>query len=136
MIKINNGFVTNSSSTSFIISSKNKKLFTKKQFFNLIGIKDESMLNEVFENLYNVIISDAQPIENIISSSESLEDFLKNKGFSIIEIQEICKRYKSGESVFFGRLNDSGRSEEVYFCYQSFIVIDDDFYFNAEVDAY
>ena len=39
MIKINNGFVTNSSSTSYIISSKTKKMFTKNEFIKLMGVK-------------------------------------------------------------------------------------------------
>lgn len=136
MIKINNGFVTNSSSTSYIISSKNKKMFTKNDFLKLMGVKDESILFETFEKLFYIIKQDAKPIENYLSDGTKIEDFLSRCSFSDKEIQEICKRYKNGESVFYGRLEDAGSPEEIYFCYQSFILVNDDFYFNAEVDAY
>ena len=52
MIKINNGFVTNSSSTSYIISSKSNKIFSKDEFLKLIGIDDCSLLKETFANVF------------------------------------------------------------------------------------
>lgn len=136
MIKINNGFVTNSSSTSYIISSKTKKMFTKNEFIKLMGVKEESILFETFEKLFYIIKQDAKPIENYLEDDIKIEDFLARCSFSEKEIQEISNRYKNGESVYYGKLNDSGSPEEIYFCYQSFILVNDDFYFNAEVDAY
>lgn len=135
MIKINNGFVTNSSSTSYIISSKSNKIFSKDEFLKLIGINDGSLLKETFANLYNVILEDVRPVEMCLNGN-TLQDFLKHKGFSDKEIDEILKRHSQGEYVFYGKLSDSGIPEETYFSMQSFIVINDDFYFNAEVDAY
>ena len=47
-MKIRNGFVTNSSSTSFILSMKEE--FTEENFISALGAEGDSPLNKIFED--------------------------------------------------------------------------------------
>ena len=59
-MKIRKGFVTNSSSTSFIISLKEE--FSKVNFMSAIGANGNSTMNKIFEDLFQAIEDDKQNI--------------------------------------------------------------------------
>ena len=57
-MRISNGYVTNSSSTSFVITSKNG--LTREAFLNLVGVSEESLLVDMYDNLYKAIHANIQ----------------------------------------------------------------------------
>jgi len=134
-MKISNGFVTNSSSTSFVISSKNK--VTKKTFIKAMGVEKQSLVFDMFEELFNKV---ENVKEEIPLGVKNLEKFFDENGIRIHDsgdVDEIRKRYNAGEKVYYGRLSDGGDGDCVaFFSHESFVIIEDDFYFNARNSAY
>lgn len=135
-MKIRNGFVTNSSSTSFIISMKDE--MTKTNFMSAIGAGGSSPLNKVFEDLFKAIKDDAEDIINAMTKAgdSSVATFL-NGEFSQETITVVENYLKEGRKVYFGKLHsDSEYAAEQYFCCESFILVEDDIYFNGSIGGW
>lgn len=135
-MKIGNGFVTNSSSTSFVITAKNG--LTREKVFDLFGVSNESLLVDIYKNLYKAIQENIKPIPQ----GENIRDFFKEKRIRINDdedIEEIERRYHEGDIVYWGELSDSGDDgglAEAFFSHESFVVIGDEIYFNARNSVY
>lgn len=118
-MKIRTDFVTNSSSTSFVLISAGN--FTEEDFFNLVGIKNNSPLLPIFKRLYTVLSNKMTELHR--PENFSGNDYLKEK---------ITKSMREGKRVYFGKLSsDDGDSIEAYFCTDSFEIENDKLYFNG-----
>lgn len=134
-MKISNGYVTNSSSTSFVITAQNG--LTRESFFNLVGVSEESLLVDIYDNLYKAIHANIKKIPDGVSICK----FLETNSVELDErdVSEIEHRYNRGDAVFWGELTDSGNDgglAEAFFSHESFVVIGDDIYFNARNSTY
>lgn len=137
-MKIRKGFVTNSSSTSFIISLK--ETYSKDNFMSAIGTDGDSPMNKIFEDLFHAIEDDKQ---NIIDAAKSYDKeievgaFLLENGFSQNTVDTVEKMLSEGREVYFGRLSSDGETaSEVFFCCESFILCDDNIYFNGNIGGW
>ena len=117
-MKIRGDFVTNSSTTSFVIISKGK--FTKKKFFNLVGLKPGSPLIPIFENLFILLKEKMTPIGNSLQFDANTD--LK---------RVIDESLKEGKNVYIGRLSSDDNVLESYFCTDSFEMQEDELYING-----
>ncbi|HTS18475.1 MAG TPA: hypothetical protein VMP11_12945 [Verrucomicrobiae bacterium] len=132
-MKIRADFVTNSSSTSFLIVCKGKP--TLKEFFAAVGIQKRSPLAALFEELYEVILEKAEPLGAVrdwprFAEVGSLFEFVK-KEFSENTAKRAESAMRNGEDVWYGRLASEGGAAERFFCCESFEVERADFYMNA-----
>jgi hypothetical protein len=137
-MKIRKGFVTNSSSTSFIISLKES--FSKTNFMDSIGANGDSPMNKIFEDLFNAIEDDK---ENIIDSVKKygeeieIEKFLLNQGFSKETINMVESLLSAGRDVYYGQLRSDGETpSEAFFCCESFVICDENIYFNGNIGGW
>lgn len=118
-MKIRSDFVTNSSTTSFVIISKGK--FTEKKFFNLVGLQKDSPLIPIFKKLFLVLKEKMTPLNNTD---------LYNENVDLKEL--IAKSLKEGKYVYYGRLSsDDGDILEAYFCTDSFEMKNSELYING-----
>lgn len=134
-MKISNGYITNSSSTSFVITSQNE--LTRESFFKLVGVSEESLLVDIYDNLYKAIHAHVKKIPDDIS----IQQFLEMNGIELNEndIAEIEHRYNRGDDVYWGELSDDGYDgglAEAFFSHECFVVVGDDIYFNARNSVY
>lgn len=135
-MKINNGYVTNSSSTSFVVCTKNG--VSREKFLGAFGVHGDSLLKSFYEKLYYVI----QKGKKEIPAGVNLREYFQQYGIKIedaADLSEIERRYNSGEKVYYGTLEDCGPYGgmiEAFYALESVIVIGDDLYFNAKDCAY
>ena len=134
-MKIRQDFITNSSSTSFIISLKDD--WNEKRFYKSIGLLDDTALRSIFVDLYNIIDHNKEEITTYIKKyypdKKTVERFLSSLNYSKDVIEKVSKLIQEGQTVYFGELSsDNGESIEAFFCMESFLVCDDDIYFNGQ----
>jgi len=138
-MKIRQDFVTNSSSTSFIISLRAK--WDEPNFLRAIGIEGESSMNLVFQQLFEAIESSKSDIRKAMKDydpkNESVSAFLRDRRFEEETIEIVEKLLADDRLVFYGELDSDGSSAaEVFFCMESFLVCDDDIYFNGRIGGW
>lgn len=138
-MKIRNGFVTNSSSTSFLISLK--KDWKKESFMSAIGAMGKSPMNKIFDELFESIDDQKEEIhramEEMGESQLSVSEFLSRRGFDAETIEVVEKLITNGRTVYYGELySDAEKCSEVYFCSRSFVISENDIYFNGSIGGW
>lgn len=134
-MKYRQDFVTNSSSTSFIISLKNE--WNENNFYKSIGLLDDSALRSIFIELYRAIEYNKKEITAYISEyypeDKNVETFLSNRNYSKDVIEKISQLMKDGRTIYYGKLStENGDIVEAFFSTESFLVCEDDIYFNGQ----
>lgn len=126
-MKVRNGFVSNSSSSSFIVTMKNGEKMTKKTLLEAFDVKETSPLFSFANELSDWIINNVKE-RNITGIYEDYVGGSKGKQIdemidSIIEDyggmdREILEKIVSEEYRYYSgsACNDSGDALEAYLC--------------------
>jgi len=121
-MKIKSDFITNSSSTSFILIYEDE--LSKSEFLKMIGIEEDSALAFLFENLYEKLWEYKKPVYT--------PHFLFNKGAPPDELKtQVSEALKEGLKVFVGNWSTEVDIIEDFFCTDSFEIKEDKFYLHA-----
>jgi hypothetical protein len=131
-MKIKIDFVTNSSSTSFLIITKGN--FEKKDFRKLAGVTSKSLLTPLIDSLYEIIEKEMEPVGDYIernrSGSPSISQYITDN-FNPDISKRVLDALDSGKNVYLGKLRTEGNSCECFFSGESFELDGKDIYLNA-----
>lgn len=132
-MKIRAGFVSNSSSTSFLILAADD--LTRENFFQLMGVSPKSPLAGIFRELHEALIDgaespvDLRDIDESIPVTQWLDGFRGDISPRMVEKLKDAK--KRGLRVYYGQLDSESTQTETFFCCDSFEAENEKFYLNA-----
>jgi hypothetical protein len=139
-MKIKTDFITNSSTTCFIIIIDDDATFTEDIFLKSIGVDKDSDFSDIFSSLYKKLKSSIEPFDEACEShrwnkKRDNEDFVKKilDKDSWIKIEEARS---SGKKIYFGNLSSDVDDIESFFCMSSFKIEADTFFIDATNDGW
>lgn len=135
-MKIRAGFVSNSSSTSFLILAADD--LTEENFFRLMGVSPKSPLADVFRELHEALLDgagapvDLRKIDDSVPVTQWLDGFGDERSpISPRMVEKLQDAKKRGLKVYHGELDSESSLTETFFCCDSFEAENEKFYFNA-----
>lgn len=130
-MRIRSGFVSNSSSTSFLIICKGE--LTEEAFLKLMGISGESPLRPIFVQLFEDVIEQTSVQRTFRPADKrlSVEEWFESERISEKMKERLRDAKGKGLTAYFGMLSSDNTPVQTFFCTDSFEVEDDQIYFNA-----
>jgi hypothetical protein len=132
-MKIRAGFVSNSSSTSFLIIAKED--LNERDFFELMGIARNSPVADLFKQFYADVVESARTKVDFRTVPEHVPIealFANARGdLSPHMLKRLKDARKKGLKAYFGWLDSETNSVQTFFCTDSFEVENEKIYFNG-----
>jgi hypothetical protein len=129
-MRVRTGFVSNSSSTSFLILTAEE--LTEDAFLELMGVSRDSPLAQIFVGLYERIMDGAEVAE---VDSHGFP-FLPERWFGNSQLRaaldaRLAEARSKGLIAYFGALGSDGDPIESLLCTESFEAENERIYFNC-----
>jgi hypothetical protein len=140
-MKIRYDFVTNSSSTSFVIISDGE--FNFKEFIEAVGIKHDSAFLDIYQSLFNAFRDDMEPArefykKHYAGTYSTFDEFIEKKLWKSGKevLPKVLEAEKNGKKVFIGNLSSDNNEIETFFCTDEFIIESNKLFIDAQENGW
>lgn len=129
-MRIRTGFVSNSSSTSFLIITRDE--LKESAFLELMGVSPDSPISDLFRELFVDIIESSRlvDLQHMGARTSPAEWFAKER-LSPVMIARIQHAANQGLKAYFGHLSSDSSPVQSFFCTDAFEVENEQIYFNC-----
>lgn len=129
-MRIRSGFVSNSSSTSFLIITHDE--LEEGAFLELMGVAPDSPIADLFRELFSGIIDASRYVDfSRVDKRVSPETwFDRNNRLSAPMIDRLKQAAEQGLKAYFGHLSSDDTPVQSFFCTDAFEVENERIYFN------
>lgn len=129
-MRIRAGFVSNSSSTSFLIITRDE--LREDTFLELMGVTRDSAIADLFLELFTDVVRTSRCVDLArVDSRVSPSAWFENERLSPAMIARLRKIGGQDFKAYFGRLSSDYSPVQSFFCTDSFEVENERMYFNC-----
>jgi len=126
-MKIRNGFVSNSSSSSFIVLAKEE--LTKEKLLELFKVPEDSPIISIVEDIAKTMMSGIKEV----SPEEFINDYGLEDGEDYEPYSSLLKKAKEKNmKIYDGCFSSEGEGAEMMLCYASINIETDDLIMHGE----
>jgi hypothetical protein len=128
-MRIRAGFVSNSSSTSFLIITRDE--LEERAFLELMGVAPDSPIADLFRELFSDVIASSQYVDlSHVDKRVSPEQWFGTDRLSAVMIERLRQAAGQQFRAYFGTLSSDNTLVQSFFCTDAFEVENEQIYFN------
>jgi len=128
-MRVRAGFVSNSSSTSFLIITRDE--LEEGVFLELMGVAPDSPITDLFRELFSDVVGSSRYVDLArVDTRVSPDAWFDTDRLSPAMIARLQQAAGRGLKAYFGRLSSDNNPIQSFFCTDAFELENERIYFN------